>query len=261
MSLVKGDYDPRHHHFFMGELSRGTWPSYFLVAWLVKTPLPELAVIAVSLILFARGTRAGWFEEAFLMIPLVLLFAGYSSLADPIGIRYVIPCYPFLFLFAGRAAVLFTRGLIARVGLFAALAWSVVEFLVIWPDHLPYFNQIAGGWRGGVRWLDDSSIDWGQGLLELREYLQKHAISDYTLCTAGNFDPNEYYGMNARVLWLDKLLVPPPGVLIMSSHCVAVGTAWLDGQFGNHPENWLAHMTPKDIVAHTYYVYDVPPAS
>jgi hypothetical protein len=259
MSLVKADFDPRHRFFFMGELARTPWRSYFLVAWLVKTPLPELALIVVGAILLILGTRKDWLDEAFVLVPLIALFFGYSRLAAPIGIRYVLPCYPFLYLLAARTAVLLRRSTLARASVFAALAWSIVEFVSIWPDHLPYFNEIAGGWRGGFRWLDDSSIDWGQGLLELRNYVAANGIDQYTLCTVGNFDPNPYYGMNARLLWLDEMVTPPSGILIMSSHCLAVGTAWLNGLFGDGPQNWLAHLTPKDIVAHTYYVYDVPP--
>jgi hypothetical protein len=137
----------------------------------------------------------------------------------------------------------------------------VVEFAAIWPDHLPYFNQIAGGWRGGIHWLDDSSIDWGQGLLELRDYLANRSIRDYTLCTAGNADLGEFYGMKAGVVWLDKLFRPPPGVLIMSSHCVARMTVFLQAEFGDGPQNWLAHLPPREIVGHTYYVYEIPPSS
>jgi len=261
LSLVEADHAKRYYHFFRGEFSQGTWPSYFLIAWLVKTPLPELALLALSGVLFARGERAPWLEEAFLLVPLAVFFVGYASLAQPIGVRYVIPCYPFLYVFAGRAAILLTHGLLSRLALVGTLAWSVVEFAAIWPDHLPYFNQIAGGWRGGIHWLDDSSIDWGQGLLELRDYLAKRSIRDYTLCTAGNADIGEFYGMKAGVVWLDKLFKPPPGVLIMSSHCVARMTVFLEQEFGNGPQNWLAHLPPREIVAHTYYVYEFPAGS
>jgi hypothetical protein len=261
LSLVEADHAPSYYHFFWGEFSKGTWPSYFLVAWLLKTPLPELVLIASSVILFALGERSRWLEEAFLLVPLVVFFVGYASLAQPIGVRYVIPCYPFLYVFAGRAAVLLTRGFFSRLAFVGALAWSVVEFAAIWPDHLPYFNQIAGGWRGGIHWLDDSSIDWGQGLLELRDYLAKRSIRDYTLCTAGNANIGEFYGMKAGVVWLDKLFKPPPGVLIMSSHCVARMTVVLEQEFGDGPQNWLAHVVPTDVVGHTYYVYEIPGSS
>ena len=261
LSLVEADHAQRYYHFFRGEFSKGTWPSYFLIAWLVKTPLPELALLALSGVLFARGERAPWLEEAFLLVPLAVFFVGYASLAQPIGVRYVIPCYPFLYVFAGRAAVLLMRGLLSRLVLVGTLAWSVVEFAAIWPDHLPYFNQIAGGWRGGIHWLDDSNIDWGQGLLELRDYLAKRSIRDYTLCTAGNADIGEFYGMKGGVVWLDKLFKPPPGLLIMSSHCVARMTVFLEEEFGDGPQNWLVHVVPTDVVGHTYYVYEIPSGS
>jgi hypothetical protein len=67
--------------------------------------------------------------------------------------------------------------------------------------------------------------------------------------------------MKPGVVWLDKLLEPPPGVLIMSSHCVARMTAYLGQRFGDGPQNWLAHVVPKEVVGHTYYVYEIPAGS
>ncbi len=101
---VKGDYDPRYVHFFMGQFRHEGWRSYFLVAWLIKTPLPELAFVFAGVVLAIAGFRRDWREEVFLVVPLLGLFAGYSLLADPIGVRYVIPCLPFVFILTGRVA-------------------------------------------------------------------------------------------------------------------------------------------------------------
>ena len=39
---------------------------------------------------------------------------------------------------------------------------------------MPYFNDAVGGPEGGPRHLADSSIDWGEGLLALRDWLTEH---------------------------------------------------------------------------------------
>ncbi len=256
---VKGDYDPRYLHFFMGEFRHESWLSYFFIAWLIKTPLPELVLVFSGVILTIAGFRENWREEVFLVVPLLGLFAGYSLLADPIGVRYVIPCLPFVFILTGRVAPALAA--VPRMGAVAAsglLLWSVTEFAAIWPDHLSYFNQIAGGWRGGIAWLDDSNVDWGQGYLELHEYLKTRKTTNARLCSFGKFNPI-YYGFDGKLLWLDDLLTPPePGTLILSSHCVGRVRAWLDSHSEKGQQNWLRETEPQTIVGHVYWVYDIP---
>ncbi len=256
---VKGDYNPGYLHFLMGQFQTGRWLSYFLIAWLVKMPLPALLLCAAAIVALAAGIRRDWRAEAFVAVPAVGLFLGYSLLADPIGVRYVLPCFPFLFVFTGRLGLLLGRGKrTAALAVSSLLAWSITEFVAIWPDHLSYFNQIAGGWRGGIAWLDDSNVDWGQNYTELREYLAQHPRDDYRLCNFGDFNPR-YYGFAGQLVWLDKLLEPPaPGVLILSSHCVARVRSWLENQHGDGPQNWFAHVRPIAVVGHTYYVYEIP---
>jgi 4-amino-4-deoxy-L-arabinose transferase-like glycosyltransferase len=104
LRTVESDHDPRYLHFFRGELRHEGWLTYFLVAWLVKTPLPAILLILAAAIAALRGFRRSWIEEAFLAIPLVGFFILYSSHASPIGIRYVIPCFQFLMIGAGRIA-------------------------------------------------------------------------------------------------------------------------------------------------------------
>ncbi len=257
VSLVEVDHAASYLHLFRGELSTGTWPSYFLVAWLVKTPIPELALIALAALAFARGTRGSLVDEAFLLVPLLFLFAGYSQLANPIGVRYVIPCYPFLFVFAGRLGSWLARPGLAGAAVVGLLVWCAVEFVAIWPDHLPYFNQVAGGWRGGVHWLDDSSVDWGENVQALRRYADERSLRDFTVCTVGNVDPGLFLPITAREVWVDRLVPPPSGIVILSSHCVARLDAWLK----DRPENWLRRIEPISFIGHTYWVFAIPPLS
>ncbi len=254
LQTVQQDHNPDHPVYLMGELKKGGWVYYLLIAWLVKTPLPSLLLLAAAIAGFFFGKRAHWLDEAFLVLPALAFFLGYSVTADNIGVRYLIPCFPFLFIFTARLAP--ALGTLRRWGgvvLALLLLWSLAEFVVIWPDHLSYFNQIAGGSRHGPEWLDDSNVDWGQGLIQLRQYLKDHAIQDYRLCYFGSADPG-YYGIRGRLISHN---FPTPGTLIYSAHCVARARARLTAAFGRGPENWLAYTAPKAIVGHAYYVYEI----
>jgi hypothetical protein len=258
LRTVEADFNPRALHFLMGDLRHGSWPWYFFVAWLIKTPLPAIAIVATAFACCAFGVRTSWREEAFVALPLVALFAGYSFLAPPLGIRYILPCYPFLYVFAGRMAVWrLARTPSLRIVFAACALWYLAEFAAIWPDHLPYFNQITGGYRGGPAWLDDSNVDWGEGLIALRDYLREEPAQDTSLCYFGNVDP-ALYGIESQVVWIDAVLPrPKPGRWILSSFCVSRAGVWLRQRFGDGPENWIAHTRPKAIVGHVYYVYDI----
>lgn len=252
-----GDKNPRYFYFFLGEFGRVTWPSYFLVAWLVKTPLPSLLLIGAAIIVFAFGRRRRWLDESALIVPPLAIFAAVSVSAHPIGVRYLIPCFPFLYVFAGRLAANLKPRLAPLLALVAA--WQIAEFASIWPDHLSYFNQIAGGWRGGTAWLDDSNVDWGQGFVELRDYLARHPRKNVRLCNFVTPINASLYGLDVSLIDSDDALPPPPpGTSILSAHCVARVRARLRSVYGDRPEDWIAHREPSAIVGHVYYVYDFP---
>jgi hypothetical protein len=257
LRTVQSDTAVDYPTLLMGEIRPGGFSAYFLVAWLVKTPLPSLLLLAIALVLFLRGKGVGWLDEAFIAVPPLVFFFGYSMRAGQIGVRYLIPCFPFLFIFAARAATATSRALTAAVA--ALLAWYVVEFAAISPDHLSYFNEIAGGSRQGTYWLDDSNVDWGQGFIELGRFLRSHRIERYFLCSfPPNLDPKSY-GIDGTPLWIDALLSPPPGTLVLSAHCVARARALMAQEHGDGAGNWLAHATPQAIVGHAYYVYELRP--
>jgi hypothetical protein len=56
----------------------------------------------------------------------------------------------------------------------AALAWSVLTSLWVYPHSLSYFNELVGGPMGGHYHLGNSNIDWGQDLLYLKRWLDEH---------------------------------------------------------------------------------------
>ncbi len=260
MRSLYGDKYPRYSYFFLGEFSKTPWPSYFLVAWLIKAPIPFLLLSGAAVVVFFYGHRRTWFDEAALILPPVALFAASTAFAHPIGIRYLIPCFPFLYIFVGRLGMrlaAMTRSLALLLGLL--VTWQVAEFVSIWPDHLSYFNEIAGGWRGGIAWVDDSNVDWGQGFIELRDYLSRHPRKDARLCNVVTPFNASHYDLGVTLVSSDDALAPPaPGAWILSSHCVARIRARLNSVYGDRPENWIAHTEPTAIIGHVYYVYDIP---
>jgi len=152
-----------------------------------------------------------------------------------------------------------------RVAGFALCAWVVIAAAGIYPDHLSYFNESACllddpgkiGWDGGSKcgtaWLADSNVDWGQGLKELKRWLDAHAGSRpvYLACFA--CVPPETYGIQAAMP--DFSAPPQRGLYVVSGHFVASLPAL--GRKVHRPVGyWLPRVKPEAVVGHAYYVYD-----
>ncbi len=258
IQAVNRDRGVQPYFYLMGTLKPGGWRSYLLVAWLLKTPIPSLLLVFASVVMLFKGRRATRLDEAFLIVPAAGYFLFYSIFADNIGVRYLIPSFPFLYTFTGRLVQGFRSApRVHKLLLGALLVWNVSEYAAIMPDHLSYFNQIAGGADNGIEWLSDSNVDWGQGLIQLRRYLEKEKITDYAYFYFGTADP-EYYGIHGRrIEGFDFVIRPTRGVVVMSSHLVTRARDVLDRVFGDGPLNWLRHQAPIYIVGHAYYIYEL----
>jgi hypothetical protein len=79
----------------------------------------------------------------------------------------------------------------------AALAWALViaaglESARALPWPLSFFNLAAGGPGRGDRIVNDSNVDWGQGLIALRDELRRRGIARVHLAYHGTVDPAIY---------------------------------------------------------------------
>ena len=112
------------------------------------------------------------------------------------GIRHILPIYPYLFILIGVAAArvrtIWPRAGTAFIAIF--ILGLATETLSAYPDFIPFFNIAAGGSRGGLHLLGNSDIDWGQELTTLREWQTSHPDRQLNLSYFGFPDPG-YYGI------------------------------------------------------------------
>ena len=190
---------------------------FFPLAFLIKTPISTLLFFLLSLVAYGSWRNRESREKitgtaiparcpsAYDLSPLLILGGVYGvaclSSSLNIGQRHLLPVYPVLFVLAG-ANVFWLRhaGLIFRTGLGVLLAGVIIESLSIRPHYLAFFNQLVGGPRHGYRYLVDSSLDWGQDLPGLRQWLEKNAPAggnaNVYLSYFGTGNP-EYYGIQS----------------------------------------------------------------
>ena len=202
--------------FLNGEFSITGWPSFFPIAFALKTTLPLLIASAAALVLLLR-TRATWYRFA----PLAVLFVVYwtFSIASHlnIGHRHILPTYPVLFIATGVFGAWFAaRRTGWMIAVLALLAWHVTESVRIAPHYLAYFNQLGGGPANGHRHLVDSSLDWGQDLPGLKAWLDTHAApgEPVYLSYFGTGEPDYYHIQAHRLPFVNGFKIPQPWVAL-----------------------------------------------
>jgi 4-amino-4-deoxy-L-arabinose transferase-like glycosyltransferase len=254
LARVNVDHTADFPFYLMGEFEPGGWWYYFLAALLFKTPLPSLILIAVSLAAIRRFRAPTLLDEAFLVVPVVVYTAVTSALADNIGVRYLLPIYPLMFVFASRVAVSLRSSRLARAFAVALGLWYVAGTLAIYPDHLAYFNEAVGGPGNGHRYLDDSNIDWGQDLKRLKRYLDRQGIEQVKL-RFGPYAAPDYYGIRWQPLTDREWSAgdPAPGVYAISTHVLISGERFAREE--GVSTDWLSRYEPIDRVGYSCYLF------
>jgi len=243
-------YDAEHGEFptyFAGSW-RTTGPWYYdLVALGAKTPLWALALFVLGAGAVGIGGLPRLEKFAILAPPLLLLlaFAAFNSLK--IGIRYLLPTLPFLYL-AGAALWRKPPNRTVRLVMLTLLALQFGAAIRVHPEYLSYFNAVGGGEEGGHHLLLDSNLDWGQDLYRLPAALARLGYTGTIgLLYFGHVDP-ALYGIHYEI-------VPPfpvAGVLavsvnyLMGAEYVAVGPG---GNLVGVGKDYLAWLRSRQPVA------------
>ena len=264
-----------HPSFLLGNYSSTGFRSYFFYAFLLKTPLPALVLILTALVLsLRRYADRGW-PVIFLLGPAGLYFLATSMSHLNIGIRHLLPVYPFLYVLAGGLALELNRrrpttrvvALLVMVGAIAVSSRMVFfpacgsKWQTVAPHYLAYFNELAGGPANGYTKLVDSNLDWGQDLKNLKLWLDAHAIKDpVCLCYFGMADPRYYqivyYNMPVGYQYgLEEGFeqLRPGGFL-------AISATKLQGVFFSPArrdawKNLLEHCRLIDVIGYSIFVY------
>ena len=190
--------------FLMGKISVGGFWYFFPVAFAVKTPIAILLLLVGgvgALIGLARRGCDNFLTAAFVLLPIVVLLGAAMTTHINIGLRHILPIYPLVLLICAAAVVrAFAHSqTVGRVVAAVAIVATTAEVARAYPDTLTFFNAFAGGPEGGSRFLVDSSIDWGQDLKPLGEWMTAHNVAHINLAYFGTANPASY-GINASEL-------------------------------------------------------------
>jgi len=267
IDIQRSDFEHRMWSYLNGEWRFGGWWYYYLYAMLVKEPLGVWALggIAIVCLLRFRGYSASIGDELLLLVPSVCLIALVSSQTGfNHHVRYVLPAFPFLFISVSRAAKSFTAGHgWASISTAGAILWSISSSVCAFPHSLSYFNEVAGGPLGGHFHLGNSNADWGQDLLNLRRWLDKHpeAAPLHFACDMPLIDP--------KMAGIESLPVP---IGPHSNHAADVSVSKLGPLPGwyaisvnklhdlDRNFDYFLDLKPVGRAGYSIYIYDVTTA-
>ena len=124
----------------------------------------------------------------------------------------------------------------------ALLIWHAVESIRIAPDYLAYFNALDGGPTQAYKHLVDSSLDWGQDLPGLKDWLDQQGLDGPSsapvfLSYFGTARP-QYYNIAAKALpsFLDWQVTALPEPLTGGTYCISA--TMLQGEYLGAPGPW-----------------------
>ena len=87
------------HCFLFGKYSNTGWRYYYLVCFFLKTPLALLFLFLFSLFYTVKKRKIRLPCYYFPLVPIILVFLSASFSLKQLGLRYILPIYPFVFLF------------------------------------------------------------------------------------------------------------------------------------------------------------------
>ncbi len=248
-----------HPASLLGDYAMHGWWYYFPVAFALKTPIP------VVLLTVAAALWAGWrvlalreWRYLWLVAPPVIYFMVAMRGQIDIGVRHLLPAYPFAFILCGVALDHLLRGRFLRpvrqAFVIAVVGWLVVVAARVYPDYTSYLNALA---RPEPTWyyLSDSNVEWGDDLGTLADYL--HARGETAVLGALlNGQILTYLGVGYQDYFNPPRNVAPPRYIAVGASYLNGSTVpLLDGQF--RPDYFAAFRgrTPEAILGGSIYLY------
>jgi len=228
-----------HSVYFLGKWTGHGSPLYFLTAFLIKTPIPALIFLILGIFICMKQKPKMSTRFIFIVVTIFFVVSSFSGLK--LGLRHILPIYPFCFMIAARSEE-FLRKRFLNIFMWFLVGWYVISSLGAWPHYLSYFNEIIGGPKNGYRYLRDSNIDWGQDLPALSAYMRKNNIKEIALEYFGQADPS-VYGVRCRKFTLDEFTKPENKVY-------AISAQYLENA------KWTKDYEPSATAGYSIFIYD-----
>ena len=257
--------------YFLGEVSASGWKNYFPVVYAIKEPLAFFVLLILGLLAAALANKKSfslknYFSEFSFLVFIVLYWLTSLSGNLNIGVRHLLPVFPFTMMLVSRATFLWLKEPFLKpktVFLGLLLAWQAGQVWAVFPSFFAYFNELAGGPSRGYVYVVDSNLDWGQDLKRLSQWLEKNKIEKIYLDYFGGAD--RYYYLGEKQLWWWGTMKPEQ---MSQSPYLAISATFLQGGRGEPVAGfsgptgyyrWLDQYEPIAKIGQSIFVYKTRP--
>ncbi|MDP3791558.1 MAG: glycosyltransferase family 39 protein [Candidatus Omnitrophota bacterium] len=225
----------------------GGWWYYFPLAIFFKEPFVTLLFFLLGAIGLCMKKEKMLMKVVLIMPAFIYLFIAMFINKLNIGIRHILPVYPFLFVMAGYSVFIVRNSKVMKYPLSALIIILSADVLSSYPAHLSYFNRMVGGFKNGYKYLGDSNIAWGQDWKRLKEYLEKNNINKITIDAVFSCDKVcDYYRIPYTLITNEEVLIPNKGFYVIET------TA-----FPAKRIKWLDKIKPVEWVGGSLLIYNI----
>lgn len=252
--LVFGRVGGGNTTYILGNLSEKGISWFFPVAWLIKTPIPIIILFLSGLTFFFlnRNYRRNLWLNTLFLTPILCYWIVTLKGSLNIGIRHLLPTVPFVILFI---ALYFHHFIVEKFNyrqiiISLLVIWMVVGSIIAYPNYMSYFNELTTS-KNKYDLMVDSSLDWGQDLKRLANYVKENNIDVIKVDYFGGSVP-EYYIPEA-IKWRSGN-GPTTGWLAVSA------TFFQSSKLFGEKESkwsyaWLEDFQPKAVIGNSILVY------
>lgn len=265
--------------FFSGEVSASGWKSYFPTVYAIKEPLALHVLTIIALLYAAWLIKKPFWQNTFrrfkdwikahlpefAMLVFLGLYWTFSLSSNlNIGVRHLLPTFPFVFILVGAAIASWLKSPpfgIKYLILGVLILWQVFSVIKTYPYFLAYFNELAGGPNNAYIYTVDSNLDWGQDLKRLTKWANSNNIKKIYVDYFGGADAKYYLKEKFEPWWGTR----DPKELPKGSY-LAISATFLQGGRGNpvpgfnQPSGyyrWLYQYKPIAKIGYSIFIYHI----
>jgi 4-amino-4-deoxy-L-arabinose transferase-like glycosyltransferase len=232
----------------------GQW-FYFPAAFAVKTSLALLVLLPFGLLALAfyRERRR---EILYMLVPALFIFAVALTSKLNIGIRHILPVYPFFIVAAAAGSYAVARRFsFVKYLIVGLLAFHALTAFRTAPNYLAFANDLWGGTENTHRYFADSNVDSSQNHKLVNQYVNSNQITECWYVPYGSpgiAHAEQPCHVIPGILSDDGTLIEPVPPVIEGT--IFVSTTAVSPRFGNTFEVFRG-VEPIDIIGGSVFVY------